>query len=90
MTSGSAIVSAIDIALWAVAPHFLMELHVSLVCAVPNGTRLESIPQLGPAMANQVAIADGYAYPPTAPGIGIDWDWDRIAHVAVDRVLAQV
>ena len=41
-------------------------------------------------MANQVAIADGYAYPPTAPGIGIDWDRDRIAHVAVDRVLAQV
>jgi L-alanine-DL-glutamate epimerase-like enolase superfamily enzyme len=73
----------------AVAPHFLMEVHVSLVCAVPNGTRLEYIPQLGPVMANQVVITDGYAYPPKAPGIGIDWDWDRIADMAVDRVLAQ-
>ena len=73
----------------AVAPHFLMEIHVSLVCAVPNGTRLEYIPQLGPVMANQVVITDGYAYPPTAPGTGIEWDWDRIAHVAVDKVRAR-
>jgi L-alanine-DL-glutamate epimerase-like enolase superfamily enzyme len=70
----------------AIAPHFLMEIHVSLVCAVPNGTRLEYIPQLGSIMANQVAIVDGYAYPPTAPGIGIEWDWEMIAHVAIDEV----
>jgi L-alanine-DL-glutamate epimerase-like enolase superfamily enzyme len=30
----------------AVAPHFLMELHVSLTTAVPNGAWLEYIPQL--------------------------------------------
>ncbi len=29
-----------------VCPHFLMELHVSLVCAVPNGKYVEYIPQL--------------------------------------------
>ena len=29
-----------------VCPHFLMELHVSLVCAVPNGRYVEYIPQL--------------------------------------------
>ena len=30
----------------AVCPHFLMELHVSLVAAVPNGAWVEYIPQL--------------------------------------------
>ncbi|MGB1202388.1 MAG: enolase C-terminal domain-like protein, partial [Alloalcanivorax venustensis] len=30
----------------AVCPHFLMELHVSLTCAVPNAWMLEYIPQL--------------------------------------------
>ena len=29
-----------------VCPHFLMELHVSLACAVPNGKYVEFIPQL--------------------------------------------
>ena len=29
-----------------VCPHFLMELHVSLACAVPNGKYVEYIPQL--------------------------------------------
>jgi L-alanine-DL-glutamate epimerase-like enolase superfamily enzyme len=71
-----------------VAPHFLMEIHVSLVCAVPNGSRLEYIPQLGSIMANQVVIVDGYAYPPTAPGVGIEWDWEMISHLAVDKVEA--
>ena len=29
-----------------VCPHFLMEIHLPLVCAVPNATWLEHIPQL--------------------------------------------
>ncbi|WP_368855084.1 enolase C-terminal domain-like protein, partial [Escherichia coli] len=29
-----------------VCPHFLMELHVSLTCAVQNGRYVEYIPQL--------------------------------------------
>jgi len=70
----------------AVAPHFLMEIHVSLACAVPNGARLEHIPQLGSITANEVVIADGYAYPPAAPGIGLEWDWDKIAHLASGTV----
>jgi L-alanine-DL-glutamate epimerase-like enolase superfamily enzyme len=73
----------------AVAPHFLMEIHVSLACAVPNGARLEYIPQLGSITTNQVVIADGYAYPPTAPGIGIEWDWEKIADLASGTVVVQ-
>ena len=30
----------------AVCPHFLMELHVALCCAVPNARWVEYIPQL--------------------------------------------
>ena len=57
----------------SICPHFLMELHVSLVCAVPNAPWLEYIPQLDD-IAAPMARAGGFALAPTAPGIGIDWD----------------
>lgn len=67
-----------------VCPHFLMELHVSLVCAVPNAPTLEYIPQLDELTRSQLDIRDGRAYPPEAPGIGINWDWERIEAIVVD------
>ena len=57
----------------AICPHFLMELHVSLVCAVPNAPWLEFIPQLD-EIAAPMARDGGMALAPTTPGIGIDWD----------------
>lgn len=68
----------------AVCPHFLMELHVSLVCAVPNAPTLEYIPQLDAITASRLDIRDGRAHPPEAPGLGIDWDWSTIR----DRIVA--
>lgn len=62
----------------AVAPHFLMELHVSLTTAVPNGAWLEYIPQLDAIASSRVAISAGRAQPPDTPGLGIDWDWAEI------------
>jgi L-alanine-DL-glutamate epimerase-like enolase superfamily enzyme len=62
-----------------VCPHFLMELHVSLACAVPNGRYVEYIPQLDEVTGSHMQIEDGFAIAPGAPGIGIDWDWDAIA-----------
>ncbi|MEO8240935.1 MAG: mandelate racemase/muconate lactonizing enzyme family protein [bacterium] len=56
-----------------ICPHFLMELHVSLVCAVPNAPWLEYIPQLD-EVAAPMAHAGGLAKAPTTPGLGIDWD----------------
>ena len=61
-----------------ICPHFLMELHVSLVCAVPNAPMLEYIPQLDAITTSRLDIKDGMAHPPSAPGIGIDWDWSEI------------
>jgi L-alanine-DL-glutamate epimerase-like enolase superfamily enzyme len=71
----------------AVAPHFLMELHVSLTTAVPNGAWLEYIPQLDAVARSRVQIADGRATPPEAPGLGIDWDWPELERRAVARHL---
>lgn len=61
-----------------ICPHFLMELHVSLTCAVPNAPTLEYIPQLDSITTSRLQIDAGFAVPPHAPGIGIDWDWDAI------------
>ena len=65
-----------------VAPHFLMELHVSLVCAIPNALYLEHIPQLRAVTAGELRIENGRGWAPTAPGLGIPWD-DR----ALDRLI---
>lgn len=62
----------------AVCPHFLMELHVSLVTAVPNGWMLEYIPQLDAITTTRLDLRDGRAHAPMVPGLGIGWDWAAI------------
>jgi L-alanine-DL-glutamate epimerase-like enolase superfamily enzyme len=61
-----------------VCPHFLMELHVSLVCAVQNGKYVEYIPQLDQLTTKGMEIRDGRAIAPSDPGIGISWDWQAV------------
>ncbi|MGW2769424.1 mandelate racemase/muconate lactonizing enzyme family protein [Streptomyces sp. NPDC001275] len=61
-----------------VCPHFLMELHVSLVAAVSNGAYVEYIPQLRAVTRTELTLRDGRAVAPDEPGIGIDWDMDAI------------
>ncbi len=68
-----------------VCPHFLMELHVSLTAAVPNAAWVEYIPQLDDITTSRLAIADGHALAPSAPGLGIDWDFPAIDRRAVAR-----
>ena len=62
-----------------VCPHFLMELHLPLVCAVPNAKWLEYIPQLDSVTTTQMQIEDGFAVPSATPGLGIQWDEQAIA-----------
>ncbi len=66
-----------------VCPHFLMELHVALCCAVPNARWVEYIPQLDSLVTGGLRIEKGRALPSHAPGIGIDWDWEAIRRLAV-------
>jgi L-alanine-DL-glutamate epimerase-like enolase superfamily enzyme len=61
-----------------VAPHFLMELHVSLAAAVPNAVYVEYIPQLRSITLGEIQIVDGMAIAPETPGIGIEWDHEKI------------
>ncbi len=68
-----------------VCPHFLMELHVSLTAAVPNGAWVEYIPQLDSITTSRIRLQDGHAIPPDTAGLGIDWDWQAIDRHAVAR-----
>ena len=68
-----------------VCPHFLMELHVSLACAVPNGRYVEYIPQLDADDLVALRIENGKAIASSAPGIGIDWDWAALDRSIVHR-----
>ncbi len=73
----------------SICPHFLMELHVSLVCAVPNAPMLEYIPQLDTITTSRLDIRDGKAVPPATPGLGIEWDWPAISARAEDTTMVQ-
>lgn len=66
-----------------VCPHFLMELHVSLVAAVPNGRYVEHIPQLTTLTHTQPRIEGDTIYVPQTPGLGIDWNLDRLEQLTV-------
>lgn len=66
-----------------VAPHFLMELHVSLAAAIPNALYVEHIPQLRSITRSALAIMDGQALAPSSPGLGIDWNHDAIDNLRV-------
>jgi L-alanine-DL-glutamate epimerase-like enolase superfamily enzyme len=67
----------------SVCPHFLMELHVSLTAAVPNGAYVEHIPQLRAITAAEMVVVDGYAVAPDTPGLGIEWRFDAIDDLRV-------
>jgi L-alanine-DL-glutamate epimerase-like enolase superfamily enzyme len=67
-----------------ICPHFLMELHVSLAAAVPNGRWVEYIPQLDDLTTEPVRIEHGCAVPAEAPGLGIAWDWPAIERRRVE------
>jgi L-alanine-DL-glutamate epimerase-like enolase superfamily enzyme len=68
----------------SVCPHFLMELHVALTAAVPNGRWVEYIPQLDSLTTTGMRIEDGRAVPSDEPGLGIAWDWDAIDRQRVE------
>ena len=61
-----------------ICPHFLMELHLPLVCAASNARWLEYIPQLDAVTAEPMRIEAGHGIPSDNPGLGIEWDWAAI------------
>jgi L-alanine-DL-glutamate epimerase-like enolase superfamily enzyme len=73
-----------------VAPHFLMELSVSLLCAVPNGMILEnvkggSLNEMG-VLQHPIIVENGVAKPPQIPGHGVIFDDKKLSPYRVDRL----
>ena len=66
-----------------VCPHFLMELHLPLICGITNAKWLEYIPQLDAITGQSIKIEGGLACPSNVPGLGIDWDWPAITEMAL-------
>jgi L-alanine-DL-glutamate epimerase-like enolase superfamily enzyme len=62
-----------------------MELHVSLTAAAPNAAWVEYIPQLDDLTTSRLEIETGLAVAPSAPGLGIEWNWSAIEARAVAR-----
>ena len=58
-------------------PHFLMELHVSLACAVPNGRYVEYIPQLDELTTEGMKVEDGMAVAPARRASASPGTWRR-------------
>jgi L-alanine-DL-glutamate epimerase-like enolase superfamily enzyme len=61
-----------------VSPHFVMELHLPLVAAVPNGLFVEYIPSLDAVLRQPLILEDGCFRPSEEPGLGIPWDFDKL------------
>lgn len=66
-----------------VAPHFLMEVHVSLCAAVPNAIYVEHIPQLKSITRSGIRIEGGRAFAPDTADLGIAWDFDAIRKLQI-------
>jgi len=60
----------------------LMELHVALTAAVPNGRWVD--PQLDSLTSEKMRIVNGHAVPSDQPGLGIAWDWEAIDRQRVE------
>lgn len=63
----------------SVSPHFLMELHVHLACAVPNALFVEHIPFLDRFVQEPLVPRDGVFVPPERPGHGVAFVEEKVA-----------
>ena len=61
-----------------ISPHFVMELHLQLVAAIPNGLFVEYIPSLDGFLKEPLKLEDGDFRPSQEPGLGINWDHNKL------------
>ncbi|MFJ4175275.1 mandelate racemase/muconate lactonizing enzyme family protein [Microbacterium sp. NPDC089696] len=72
-----------------VAPHFMMELSLQLLCGVDNAFLLEdvvggSLTSMG-LLAEPIEVRNGIATPPSRPGHGLVFDESELAKHVLDR-----
>jgi L-alanine-DL-glutamate epimerase-like enolase superfamily enzyme len=60
------------------APHFVVDLHVSLLCTIPNAFMAEYLPWFHPVQINPITTKDGILRPKDIAGHGVEFDWDLL------------
>ncbi len=70
-----------------VAPHYMMELSLQMLCGVQNAFLLEDVvggglTELG-LLEEPITVKDGIGVPPSRPGHGIMVDWSAVKRLAV-------
>jgi L-alanine-DL-glutamate epimerase-like enolase superfamily enzyme len=70
------------------APHFVHDLHVHLLCTVPNASVLEYLPLLDALLERPLPVdGDGLARPPAEPGTGVRFRPEALApHLVSETV----
>lgn len=66
-----------------VGGHVLPEIHVHLLCAAPNGHRVEYVPRSARLLQEMPAMTDGIMVAPDRPGFGLELDRDAVARFTV-------
>lgn len=66
-----------------VVSHLVLEIHVHLVAAIPNGLTVEYMPWTLPLFEDTAALDGGQLVVPTKPGLGLAFDRAAIKRYAV-------
>lgn len=72
--------------------HGMQELHVSLVCGIPNGgwVEIHSFPIDRYTLQGQVKVVDGWAEAPDTVGTGVEFDWAKLKpHLAEQWIVEE-
>jgi L-alanine-DL-glutamate epimerase-like enolase superfamily enzyme len=85
LTAWRKLAASAELAGIAMAAHVHPEVQVHLMCAVPGAVALECWPGWPWLWQESIAIADGFATPPDAPGLGFTLDEDRVRAHRADR-----
>jgi L-alanine-DL-glutamate epimerase-like enolase superfamily enzyme len=61
------------------APHFMQDVHVHLLCSIPNAFILEHLPLLDALIVEPLVVnPEGTVTPPSRPGIGVEFKMDML------------
>lgn len=73
------------------APPFMQDVHVHLVCAVPNGLILEYLPLFDALLEAPLEVSgDGTIAPPRRPGVGVRFRTDVLEPYRVSGAAARI